>query len=72
LALLLVRIAERRTGITWSKMRNELERIQLGHFSVNKNEVHKSTELTMKQREILSRLKVELPPIYFEIQQNTW
>jgi len=36
LALLLVRIAERRTGMTWSKMRNELERIQLGHFSVNK------------------------------------
>jgi len=71
LALLLVRIAERRTGMTWSKIRNELERIQLGHFSVNKNEVHKSTELTVKQREILSKLKVETPPTYFEIQQNT-
>lgn len=56
--------------MTWSKMRNELERIQLGHFSVNKNEVHKSTELTGKQREILSRLNVETPPTYFEIQLN--
>jgi len=71
LALLLVRIAEKRTGITWNKMRNELERIQLGHFSVNKNEVYKTTELTGKQREILSKLKVKAPPTYFEIQQNT-
>jgi|LDZU01.1.fsa_nt_gi hypothetical protein len=59
LALLLVRIAEKRTGITWNKMRNELERIQLGHFSVDKNEVYKTTELTGKQREILSKLKVQ-------------
>ena len=49
-------------------MRNELERIQLGHFSVNKNEVYKTTELTGKQRKILSRLKVKAPPTYFEIQ----
>ncbi len=68
LALLPVRIAERGTGITWNKMRNELERIQLGHFSVNKTEVYKTTELTGKQREILSRLKVKAPPTYFEIQ----
>jgi hypothetical protein len=52
-------------------MRNELERIQLGHFSVNKNEVYKTTELTGKQREILSKLKVKTPPTYFEIQLNT-
>jgi hypothetical protein len=57
--------------MTWNKMRNELERIQLGHFSVNKNEVYKSTELTGKQREILSKLKIKTPPTYFEIQLNT-
>lgn len=71
LALLLVRIAERRTGMTWTKMRNELEIIQLGHFSVNKNEVYKTTELTGKQHEILSMLKVKAPPSYLEIQLNS-
>jgi transposase len=36
LAFLLIRMAGRRTWITWSKMRNEQERIQLVHFSVIK------------------------------------
>jgi hypothetical protein len=52
-------------------MRNELEIIQLGHFSVNKNEVYKTTELTGKQHEILSMLKVKAPPSYLEIQLNS-
>jgi len=44
LTLLQVRIAEMRTGMTWRKIRNELERVQLGRSFVNKNEVHKSIE----------------------------
>gem|GEM_PF-4589617 len=57
--------------MTWNKMKNQPKRIQIGHFSVNINEVCKTTELTGKQRVILSKFTVEAPPIFFEFLPNT-
>ncbi|MBA1336970.1 MAG: Transposase [Firmicutes bacterium] len=47
LALLLVRIAEAKTGSTWPKLRDELERLHLGHFSSKNGDLYQSTKLTV-------------------------
>lgn len=70
LALLLVRIAEVRTRISWSKIRSELDRLHLGHFSYDKSNIYKTTQLTAKQKEIYRGLGVKPPPTYLNIQIN--
>lgn len=67
LALLLVRIVEVETGVTWNALRKELDRIHLGHFSSKNGDVYQSTELTVKQRETFATLGIEPPPRFLEI-----
>ncbi len=61
LALLLVRIAELETGMTWPKIRAELERFHLGKFLHKDYRILQYTELTHIQRNILKKLKIPLP-----------
>ncbi len=61
LALLLVRIAEVETGITWPKIRREMQRLHLGEFLTKKTRILQHTELTQKQRNILKPLKIKPP-----------
>jgi hypothetical protein len=61
LALLLVRIAEGRTGMTWDRIRTSMERLHLGEFSSKDGRVLQCTELTPEQLTILKQLKI-LPP----------
>ncbi len=68
LALLLVRIAEVKTGETWNVLRKDLDRIHLGHFSSKNGDVHQRTEMTAKQRKIFAMLEIEPPPRFLEIQ----
>jgi len=56
--------------MSWKKMRDEPERMKLDHFSLDRSEIFKATELTGKQRYVHSMLKVEAPPTYFEIHLN--
>ncbi len=61
LALLLVRIAELETGMTWPGVRAELERLHLGKFLHKDGHILQHTELTKDQRKILKKLKISLP-----------
>ncbi len=67
LALLLVRIAETSTEMTWRNLRHELDKIQVGKFSCNSGEVYQCTELTNEQLKILRAMGVERPPRYLKI-----
>jgi len=61
LALLLVRIAEVETELTWPKVRTELERLHLGNFWHKDGHILQYTELTHSQRKILKKLKIPIP-----------
>ena len=61
LALLLVRIAELETGMTWPRVRTEMERLHLGKFLHKDGHILQHTELTKNQRNILKKLKI-VPP----------
>jgi len=61
LALLLVRIAELETGMTWPRVRAELERLHLGKFLHKDGHILQYTELTKSQRNILKKLQIPIP-----------
>ena len=61
LVLLLVRITEFETGMTWPKVRTELDRLHLGKFLHKDCHMLQYTELTNIQRKILKKLKIPLP-----------
>jgi hypothetical protein len=61
LALLLVRTAERKTGLTWDRIRAAMERIHLGEFSSKDGRIHQTTELTSEQLNILKKLSIPPP-----------
>lgn len=61
LALLLVRIAETKTGLSWPRIRGRMQRLHLGEFLNKNNRVLRHTELTDDQRNILKKLKIKPP-----------
>jgi transposase len=61
LALLLVRIAERKTNMTWDRIKAQMERIHLGEFFSKEGRVLQATELTPEQLNILKLLKIPPP-----------
>lgn len=67
LALLLIRIAENRTGQTWCHLRATLQRMHLGEFSCPAGQVRQRTEITPAQEQILKALAVKEPPRLFSI-----
>ncbi|QZT34505.1 IS1634 family transposase [Caldalkalibacillus thermarum TA2.A1] len=71
LALLLVRIVEVHTGESWRKVRDELQRLALGHFSSKNGDLYQCTEITTKQRQIFAAVGVEPPPRFLEIQPSS-
>jgi transposase len=70
LALLLTRVAETRANDTWRNLRTELERVHLGYFQGSAGRVHQRTELTQRQREILTALEVPEPPRFLTLEPN--
>jgi len=70
LALLLVRISENNTEMSWNKIRRELSRIKVGDFIFNSGRVFQTSQITKKQSEILSGLKIEHPPRYPKIESK--
>jgi hypothetical protein len=62
LSLLLVRIAESRTGLPWSRLRRELDRIKLGTFAARTSVLRQRTEITEEQYELLAALGLAPPP----------
>ena len=71
LALLLIRIAENRTGQTWPAMRRELDRIHLGTFTGPAGTFRQRTELSKPARDLLAKLSVDPPPKIHELTPGT-
>jgi Transposase DDE domain len=68
LALLLARVAENATGATWPELRRQLDRIHLGTFTGPAGTFRQRTELTKRQRDILSALKIDAPPRIYQLK----
>jgi transposase len=67
LALVIIRVAETRTGDTWRTIRAELGTIRQGHFHSHEGEFTQTTELTARQRELHTQLDVAEPPRFGHI-----
>ncbi|MFC4123279.1 transposase [Nonomuraea zeae] len=67
LSLLLVRIAESRTGLPWSALRREFDRIKLGTFAACAGVLRQRTEITEEQYELLAALGLAPPPRIVQI-----
>jgi transposase len=68
LALLLIRLAENQTDDTWRNVRRELQRLHQGTFRGNAGLVHKTSEATAAQLQILRALNVPEPPLFIALQ----
>jgi transposase len=70
LALMLVRIAERKTNLTWDKIRTQMERLHRIEFFSNDGRVLQTTEPTKEQLNIFKLLKISPPKRMQDIQMN--
>ena len=71
LALLLIRIAETRTGQNWAEIRDELQRLHLGTFTGPAGSFQQRTELTTGQKKVLTALGLPEPRRVFEATPAT-
>jgi transposase len=62
LALLLIRIAERKTGQSWRRIASELQRLHLVTLQGDAGAVEQTTKPSDAQRAILAALDIEPPP----------
>jgi hypothetical protein len=62
LALLLIRVAETRTGHTWRNLRHELDRMHLVTFATADGRVAQRSTTTSGQNTILAALDLPEPP----------
>jgi hypothetical protein len=67
IALVIVRVAETRTGQTWRTIRSELGTIRQGVFRSQDGEFTQTSELTATQRQLISTLGVPEPPRFGRI-----
>jgi Transposase DDE domain len=67
LALVLVRLAETRSGETWRTIRAELAQIRQGHFHSADGDFTQTSELTSRQRNLHAALRVPEPPRFGRI-----
>ena len=70
LALLLVRIAERKTNMTWDNIKAHMERLHLGEFFSKEGRVFQTTEPTPEQVNILKQLKISPPQRIRHVEMN--
>jgi hypothetical protein len=68
LALLLVRLAEVETDMSWAVIRRIMQRFHLGEFLNEKNCVIRHTALSSEQANILKRLKITPPKPFVKLE----
>ena len=71
LALLLIRVAETRTGDTWRNLRQELDRMHLVTLATADGRVAQRSALTNGQKTILAALDLPEPPKYLDFTAVT-
>lgn len=67
LGLVLIRLAEQRTGWSWHHLCLALDALQVGHHRVQEGEVWQTTLLTAELKELLTLLQVKPPNRYLGI-----
>ncbi len=67
LALLLIRLAEVRTGDTWRTLRHELDQMHLGTFASATATITRRTQTPAAQQRILTMLDLDEPPAFSTI-----
>jgi transposase len=67
LALLLIRIVEVETGMTWPKTKRTMQRLHLVEFMTKDGRILQHTELTIDQRNMLNKLKIKPLKTLFKI-----
>jgi transposase len=67
LALMIVRVAETRSGETWRTVRSELGPIRRGLFRSSEGSFTQTSELSARQRELLGAIGVPEPPRFGHI-----
>lgn len=68
LALLLVRLSEVETDMSWAVIRRIMQRQHLGEFLNEKNRVLRHTALSSEQANILKRLKITPPKLFVKLE----
>ena len=68
LSLLLVRLAEVETEISWAAIRRIMQQLHLGEFLNEKNRVLRHTALTADQTNILKKLRITPPRPFLELE----
>ena len=68
LALVLVRIAEHKGNKTWASIRKEMNRLCIGELEIDTKTVYQLTELTKAQKDILTRLNIDIPSSIVDIR----
>jgi transposase len=71
LALLLVRIVETTTAVTWPTVRRELQRLHVGTFTGPAGTFRQRTELTKPQRDLFAKLQLTPPKAVIELTTPT-
>jgi hypothetical protein len=71
LALLLIRIAEVETGMTWPKIQRPMQRLNLVEFLTKDGRILQHTEITSDQRNILNKLRIKPPKSVFKVDLTT-
>ncbi len=67
LALLLLRVAETTTGLTWHHIRDQLDELHIGTFTGPAGTYRQRTELTKPHRDLLARLDLTPPKKIIEL-----
>jgi hypothetical protein len=70
LALLLVRVAEVETGLTWPKIRRQMQQLNLIELFDNNGRILQHTELTISQRNLLKKLNINPPKRVLKVDLN--
>ena len=68
MALLLIRIAENETGMTWFQIRKRLKPINLVSLKLPEGIVQQSTVLAAEQEDIFRSCQVKAPPKLVQMQ----
>ena len=71
LSLLLIRVAENRTGQTWREIEACLSEVHLSTCKTRDGVVRQRTEITAEQKAILAALGTEAPPLIWAITPKT-
>jgi len=70
IALLFVRMIERKTDKSWARIRDEMNRLYYGEFIVDSKKVCQLGEISKEQKAILDSLDIPEPPTIVDICNN--